>query len=262
MTDQRQDDPAKQADPAKQQLPHRHRRGGRDVDDPLHWHGHRIVTEEDLAATFAGDEVEKSSVYMWRRIRHGIVLLLLVALIVAGVFMAVAISRGDLKVPGFEPEAAPPPPTCPAGVQNYAPNNTVTVNVYNGTLEEGLASQVGLELQLRGYILGETGNKDISQPGLSAVIVSGRSGEAGAFNLQRNIPNTEYVADARSDASVDIILGSGYEGLIEPGLVDQTPAALSCPRLSPTPVPPSGGPAPAETGPVEPAPAVPDPGDL
>lgn len=241
---------------AGQPVPHRHRHGG---EDPLHWHGHRIVTEQDLEETFAADESEKSSVYMWRRIRHGIVLLLLLALIIAGVFMAVAIARGDLKVPGFEPEAAPPPPTCPAGVHNYPPNNAITVNVYNGTLEEGLAAEVGLQLQIRGYTLGQTGNKDISRPGLTAVLVSGPAGEANAFNLQRNIPSTDYVADSRSDASVDVILGSGFEGLVEQGLVDQTPGALSCPRLSPSPVPPSPGASPAETGPVEPAPAVPTP---
>ena len=58
---------------------------------------------------------------------------------------------------------------------------------------------------------------------------------AAALNLQRNMAGTEYVDDARADASVDVVVGTGYKGLTAPELVSGEPGQLSCPRLSPSP---------------------------
>ena len=65
-----------------------------------------------------------------------------------------------------------------------------------------------------------------------AAIVSGAAGQAAAFAVQRNLPGSDYFQDARSDASVDVILTGDYRGLVKPELVDQTPGKLECPRES------------------------------
>jgi hypothetical protein len=206
---------------------------------PLRWQGHRVITEDDLDRVFVDDgNVEKPHIYH-RRILHGIVLVLLVGLIIAAVLTATAVARGDLKIPGWGPPPAPEPVTCPAGTYDYPDNGSFRLNVYNGTQLEGLGSRVAGELADRGYDIGAVGNKTLSFFGMSAVIVSGKAGEANAFNLQRNIPDTEYVADDRTDASVDVVVGAGYKELVDANLVDQTPGTLSCPRLSPAPTEPA-----------------------
>ena len=201
----------------------------------LSWQGQRVITEEDLDRVFVEDgNVEKPHSYQ-RRILHGVVLVLLVGLVIAAALAALAVARGDLKVPGWGP---PPPPeavTCPTGTYDYPDNGSFRLNVYNGTQLEGLGSKVAAALSDRGYDIGSVGNKTLSVYGMSAVVVSGKAGEANAFNLQRNIPDSEYVADDRADDSVDVVVGAGYKELVPANRVDQTPGTLSCPRLSPTP---------------------------
>ena len=203
--------------------------------ETLRLQGRNIITEDDLDEVFPDDgNVEKPEIYSHRKILHGVVLTLLVALIIAAVLTALAVVRGDLKIPGWSHTPAPEA-TCPVAVHEYPPNDSITVNVYNGTQEEGLAGQTSGLLAKRGYEIGEVASKRMSRTGLTAVIISGPAGEANAFNLQRNIPETEYVADQRADASVDVVLGSKFKQLVPPDSVDQTPGTLSCPRLSPEP---------------------------
>lgn len=212
--------------------PHRHERSGK-PKDPYHWHGQRIVTEADLDSVFApddDDDVARPRIYL-RRLVHGLVLFFLVIALIAAVVAALAVSRGELRIPFLE-SSTRPAPTCPATTYRYVPNQRVTVNVYNATNREGLAAHVARQLKARGYRIGEIDGRRISHPGLSAVIVSGPAGEANAFNLQRNILGTEYVADDRTDTTVDVVLGSGFKGLLQTHRVRKVPGPLSCPRLS------------------------------
>lgn len=211
--------------------PHRHERGGK-PKDPYHWHGQRIVTEEDLDSVFASDDdVERPQVYL-RRLVHGLVLFFLLVALIAAVVAALAIARGELRVPFLE-TTVKPGPSCPEATYRYVPNQRVTVNVYNATAREGLAARVARQLKSRGYRIGEIGGRRISHPGLPAVIISGKAGEANALNLQRNILGTEYVSDDRTDATVDVVLGSGFKALLQPKRVRKVPGTLSCPRLAP-----------------------------
>jgi hypothetical protein len=211
----------------------------RQPKQPLDWRGQRVITEDDLDVAFEDDgNVEKPHIYH-RRILHGVVLVLLVGLVIAAVLTAMAVARGDLKIPGWGPPPPPVPITCPAGTYDYPDNGSFRLNVYNGTQLEGLGSKVAAQLADRGYDIGAVGNKTLSFYGMSAVVVSGKAGEANAFNVQRNIPDTEYVGDDRTDTSVDVVVGAGYKELVPANRVDQTPGLLSCPRLSPAPTEPA-----------------------
>lgn len=203
--------------------------------EPDTLHGQKIVTGEELQEVFDdGGEAEYLPGGYRRRVLHGAVLTILVALLITAVLLALAIARGDLKVPFLQPEAAEPV-TCPTAVLSYPANEDISINVYNSTDEGGLAGDVAKKLEKRGYEILEIGNKSVSDSSGTAVIASGEGGQANAFNLQQNIKDTEYVHDDREDASVDVILGRGFTSLVPAGDVDKSAGQLSCPRFSPSP---------------------------
>lgn len=205
--------------------------------DPIEWHGHRIVTETDLGAVFSEDDAARQHRARMRRVRHGVVLVLLLGLLAAAAYVALGIARGDISVGASEPSAAPTS-TCPAGPFDYQDPSAITVNVYNSTTIDGLAGTVAAQLRERAFAVREIGNRDIGATGIPAIIVSGEGGRANAFTVQRTIPDSIYVADEREDRSVDVVLGPSYSGIVPPEGVDITPSGLTCaPEESATPPP-------------------------
>ncbi len=190
-------------------------------------HGHHVVTGPELRATFAEDAAAQKSRFR-RRLLHGIVLVLLVGVIAAGAVGAWAIMNGVIKVPTAIASKAPVS-LCPTTTFDYVPNETVNLNVFNATSRGGLAGTVAEQFTARGFKVASVDNSETAYAGV-AVVVSGVKGQAAAFNVQRNLAGTDYFQDNREDESVDVILTSGYEGLVEPELVDQTPGKLLCPR--------------------------------
>lgn len=227
--------------------------GRRRPADPDTFHGQKIVTSDDLRGVFDdGGEVEYLPGYR-RRILHGVVLTLLVAMIIAAVLLALAIARGDLTVPFLETEQAEPF-ACPTEVLNFPANEDVSVNVYNSTDRGGLAGSVAGQLRERGYEVGEVGNRTLNNSSVTAVVVSGPDGLASALNLQRTIVDTEYLQDERTGEAVDVVLGRGFAGLVPAKEVDQSSGQLSCPRLNPEPTSATGtATPPADTPATEPA---------
>lgn len=215
--------------------------------DPREWHGHRIVTEDDLGEVFRADSDDAGRPRRsFAKVRHGIVLGLLVALVAGAVWAALALARGDLEIPGWSADPDPAPEAvCPAEQLPYPATAGITVNVYNATRINGLAGDVAAALKERGYLIGEVGNRSLTTNRIAAAVVSGPEGRPLALNLQRNIVGTEYIDDARAGASVDVVVGTGYQGLVPLEQVQTVPGQLSCPRLSPNPVDPA---------PVSPAP--------
>lgn len=204
-----------------------HRKPIRSKKNPIEWHGHRIVTENDLETVFADDgDVERPHIYM-RRLRHGVVLVLLVALLAAAVIFALALARGEIKLPVSEPSPVPTS-ACPAGPFDLVDPASVTVNVLNSTSIEGLAGNAATALEERGFTVGALGNRTVGRTNMTAIVVSGPAGYAQALTVQRTIPETVYVEDERPDATVDVVLGSEYEALIPAEEVNAEPGALTC----------------------------------
>jgi hypothetical protein len=197
--------------------------------DPSILHGHHVVTGPELRATLIEhDERQLKPIRVRRRIIHGVVLVLLLALIGCGVVVALAIMNGQVRI--ATAEASKKASTlCPTAVYDYTPNEKVNLNVFNGTSRPGLARTVADEFLARKFAVGTVGNQDTGFRGVAAV-VSGSAGQSAAFTVQRNVPGSDYFQDNRTDASVDVILASDYEALTPPELVDQTPGTLSCPR--------------------------------
>ena len=209
--------------------------------DPTEWHGHRIVTEDDLGAVFDAEanEAERVRLARRRKLRHRIVIGLLAAVLLAGALFAFAVLRGWIVL--SEPVEKPVASTeCPAGPFSYQPPDTITVNVYNTTPTAGLATQVSEALVERGFQKGTVDNSSVNREGMTAVIISGPEGEAAAFTLQQQIPETLYSQDARADATVDVVLGSGYVALVPAENVSTAATGpMSCPSMTETPAPPA-----------------------
>jgi hypothetical protein len=194
-------------------------------------HGHRVITGPELRATFVEpDDAVSNRRRLRRRILHGVVLVLLLALLVAGILGALAVINGQIKLPTPD-EGQAKASACPATTFDYLPPAKVKVNVFNATSRAGLAKSAADEFKARKFGVGKVGNIETGYRGVAAV-VSGAAGQAAAFTVQRNVPGSDYFQDGRSDASVDVILTGDYRGLVKPELVDQTPGQLSCPRES------------------------------
>ena len=124
---------------------------------------------------------------------------------------------------GFHGLSYVPPPPAPLPGE-------ITVNVYNTTYREGLASQVAAELTDRSFDFGAVGNDPMYAflPDDEAIIRFGPKGADAADVLLQHLPDARQVEDSRTDASLDLVLGNGYAAL--------TPQA-DIPRPAPRPAP-------------------------
>jgi hypothetical protein len=205
----------------------------RKPEDLSQYHGHHVVSGNELRTQFEEEpDPRQRTSRIWRRIRHGIAITLLVGIVVAGAGMAWAVLSGRLTLP--QPASQPTVATCPAGNYDYLPPAKVTVNVLNAAGKEGLATQIAGELKARAFAVKNVGNERISVTA-GAVVRGGFAGEAAAFTLERNVPGSIYVRDGRADASVDLVLGPSFKGLADPKLVDQTPGPILCTLPTGTP---------------------------
>ena len=203
--------------------------------DPTVWHGHRVVNGEELRTQFVPDpETRRSRIF--RRIRHGFMLLVLVAIVVSGSWAAWAILTGHLVLPQATPSAAPTL-GCPRGPFDYGQPESVHVNVFNAAAKEGLAKTVADQLAQRKFAIGKVDNAKAAGS-TPALIVAGPAGESAAFTLQRNVPGSVFSPDTRGDATVDLILLPAFKQLQEPGLIDQTPGPLLCVGATQSPAAP------------------------
>ncbi|MGO4192051.1 LytR C-terminal domain-containing protein [Arthrobacter sp. YAF17] len=192
-------------------------------------HGHQVISGADLRATFVeDDELRVNPFRMRRRILHGVVLVLLLGLVAAGIVVAIAIMNGQIKIPTAERSQAAAS-VCPEAMYDYTPPEKVNLNVFNSTSRPGLARSVADEFAARKFMVGNVANTTSSYRGV-ALIVSGAAGQSAAFSVQRNLPGSDYFQDARTDPSVDVILTGDFKELAKPELVDQTPGQLTCPR--------------------------------
>ncbi|MDN5717361.1 MAG: LytR C-terminal domain-containing protein [Janibacter sp.] len=109
---------------------------------------------------------------------------------------------------GFDKLVSEPAPPLPAPSE-------ITVNVYNTTWKEGLASDAAGDLKDRGFTIGKTGN-DPQTSFLEdevAIIRFGPEGQRSAKRLAEQISGVQLQKDDRADASVSLVLGNRYDGL-------------------------------------------------
>ena len=151
-----------------------------------------------------------------RRARRRAMLVILALL--AGLLLVFALSlayvQGWLGTPGGGADDASSSTAVVAPAPALEPSS-VTVNVYNATSTAGLAGRTGDAVRARGFTVGTVANdpEGADIPGVG-VIRHGESGLAGAQLLLAQLPEgVELVDDGRQAASVDLVLGDGWQDL-------------------------------------------------
>lgn len=214
-----------------------------DEHDPTDWRGQRIVTEEDLDEGFSDDDPERveNPRYYRRRLLHGMVLGLLVALVIAALVLAYLVKTGEIVIPALEPAPTATATAqakdsaaavCPQEELEYAEPKDVTVNVYNATTSVGLAGATAKSLKERGFKIGKVANGKLKNSDIVGTVTSGAKGRAHALTVQRHVKGTEYVkTPKRSADTIDFVIGKKYKpgSIVPKKKVDTADGQLSCP---------------------------------
>ena len=199
--------------------------------NPNEWHGHHIVTEDELASPeFSADPKTKRH----RIIRHGIILSVALVLLAGALVLAYLVNTRVIVIDAFEPKpvaVAPVAPNsaCPMDQFDYVDPSKMTVNVMNGTQIAGLAGASATKLGKRGFKVGEVGNARLSKTDVVGAVTSGPEGYAQAMTVQRHIKGLTYVFDPkRKGKTVDLVIGTKYKKLIKETKVNTKPGKLGC----------------------------------
>lgn len=90
----------------------------------------------------------------------------------------------------------------------------ITVNVYNSTTRAGLASDTAKSVKERGFVIGKVANDPLKKNVQgTAELRFGQSGQTAAALVATLVTGTTPVIDARPDATVDLVVGAGFQGL-------------------------------------------------
>ncbi|MFF5793043.1 LytR C-terminal domain-containing protein [Paeniglutamicibacter sp. NPDC012692] len=199
--------------------------------NPNEWHGHHIVSEDELARPeFSADPKTKRH----RIIRHGIILSMTVLLLAAALVFAYLVNTRVIVIDALEPkpvaEAPVAPNTaCPRDQFDYVDPSKMTINVMNGTQIAGLAGASAKKLEQRGFKVGEVGNARMSKVNVVGAVISGPDGYAQAMTVQRHIAGLTYVFDPkRKGKTVDLVIGTKYKKLVKEPKVNTQPGQLGC----------------------------------
>ncbi|MFD5563757.1 LytR C-terminal domain-containing protein [Kitasatospora griseola] len=147
--------------------------------------------------------------------------------------------------PGATGKPLAAPEGSPSAAPGAVPGNTavpqpatVTVNVYNATDKSGLAARTADELKKRGFQVGQIGNApsalDRKVPG-TAQVLSGPGGLGAATLLVSQVASATSTEDARTDATVDLVIGDAFTALADPNQAAAALAELTKPSPSPEP---------------------------
>jgi len=167
------------------------------------------------------------------------------------VFSAIA---HDVTVPKVKVTPSASPSSGGAQVLTTSPSN-VKVKILNGSGAVGVASQAASALTSRGFDVTGTGNA-ASFAYTKSVIEYGSTADMAAVNtLKQELTNVTTLQDSTlTRGTVELILGSDFAGLVQPGPGSATPGASvipGTPASSATPgtsVSPGASPSPSTSG--------------
>lgn len=159
------------------------------------------------------------------RERQAVVFGVLLGGLAVAAFGAAAVYTGSLSLPFLSRDFSSPEPTglaaedspCPPEGATPVPYGQVTVNVLNGTSRIGLAGDTASALSSRGFVVGQQVNASelgYSRYNGTALIQFGTQGVAAAYTVAAQFDTPQLVLDSREDASVDVVVGSGYNALV------------------------------------------------
>lgn len=171
------------------------------------------------------------SIYRRRRRRRAVITLSFVSMLLLGtVAYAASYVQGWVGGPSAKSSVVAAACRAAGSTRTLSPRN-VTLNVYNTTPREGLAASVANKLRSQGFRVEAIGNDPMGSWILGvAQIRHGRAGTGGALLAIRWLPGAEIMQDARTDASVDVVLGKKYRSVSAPPKTDRSITVKETPR--------------------------------
>jgi hypothetical protein len=193
----------------------------------------------------------RKAVRRHRRERQVLVFGTIVIAMVAIVFISMGVYKGTIQGPFNESFVTPEAEysstvnlVCPpAGSLPLEPDQ-VAVRVFNGTDTPGLAGHTLDDLEGRGFVGLGASNWSRTYDKV-ARIMFGESGVQKAYTLALQFTDAELVLDTRTNATVDVVVGASYKGIVsplDPQLDPNTPLTANAPcvpvsQVEPEPAP-------------------------
>jgi LytR cell envelope-related transcriptional attenuator len=173
-----------------------------------------------------------------------VVVLLMMAVLFGATFGVVRLLRGGGSSAPDASSGTPGPcvtTTVRPGVVLPKPG-TVTANVYNATDRAGLARRTSTVLATRGFTIGHVANDPLGKTLTTvAEIRFGPKGEQNAQLMRYYVTGAVLVQDARTDATVDVVLGQKFVAVAPQPKVDaalaKPTAVVTGPGCTPSPTP-------------------------
>ncbi|MEU6462306.1 LytR C-terminal domain-containing protein [Streptomyces sp. NPDC046976] len=113
------------------------------------------------------------------------------------------------------------------------PPGRITVNVFNATARTGLAKDTADQLKKRGFKIGDVGNAgadyDKKVKGAGVVLGPTSAVDTSLPVLGAQVAGAEQRPDGRKGATLDLILGDGFKGLVKAADADKAVTALTAP---------------------------------
>jgi LCP family protein required for cell wall assembly len=151
--------------------------------------------------------------------------------------------RNDTPIPGVKekksssspsPTASPTP--TPSGPALSVPPSGITINVENGTGQNGLAHKVANALSAQGFSIGTIGDAP-SDTYTKSVVEYGSTKVQSSQTVRAAVPGSVRHADPTAGSTITLIVGSNYSSIVP--VTIGTPSTSTSPTSTSTPKIPS-----------------------
>lgn len=160
--------------------------------------------------------------------------LVVVAVLAAGL-VAAAMYFGYIGGPGGTDVAITSPTPCVTAAAKPLDPRKVKVNVYNATSRSGLAAGTADELRAKRFSVGVVANDPTgAKVSGTALVRYGPKGAASAKLVAAQVKGAKLVRDRRTNATVDLVLGNGFNGLSSVVVATAAPSVPCAATSTPT----------------------------
>jgi LCP family protein required for cell wall assembly len=139
--------------------------------------------------------------------------------------------RTDQPIPGTKPSPSASPSPSPSGPKLTVPPSSISVNVLNGTGQNGLAHKVEAALQAQGFQIASVGDASKSTY-KSTVVQYGSQKVQSSQTVAASIPGAIRQADPTAGSTVTVIVGANYTKVVPVAISNATPTTSARPKIN------------------------------
>jgi hypothetical protein len=163
-----------------------------------------VITEEPLAHGHTN-----------RHVRSAVTMVVLVLLVLGAAWFGWRAVTGSSDAGATTAGVDPVATECGAAPVAVTPPE-LQVNVYNGTSRSGLARSTAGQVTAAGFVVLAVDNDPRGERVTDVAVVRGATGSANAYLLMAYVPGSRFVADERTDATLDLVTGDQFTQLVAP----------------------------------------------